>query len=168
MKVYHKFIKQYPDIGALNAASKGDIEDLLKPLGFWKIRARDLKRMAEQIVRYHGGKIPRQSSELAELSGVGKYVTNAMLCFCYGEQQPIIDVNVRRVTRRMFFWNADFPSDKQLEQTLRNLIPEGKAKQFNWALLDFSAAVCAKNPHCGNCFAKQLCRYYLDTSSQDA
>lgn len=168
MKVYQKFIDEYPDIRALNAASKGDIEKALKPLGFWRIRARDLKRMAAEIVRESGGKIPREPSELERLSGVGRYVTTAMLCFCYGEQQPIVDVNVRRIMQRIFFWNKDLPNDKELELTLQKLIPEGKAKQFNWALLDFSAKVCAKNPRCGSCFAKRSCKYYLDTNSQNA
>lgn len=160
MKVYNDFFKKYPTLSALDNATKSEIEKTIKPLGFWRIRSRDFKLMAKQLLVKHVGKVPSDKKKLLKLSGVGQYIANAVRCFGFGKQEAVVDVNVRRIAKRIFFWTSDLPNDAELAKFMKDIIPAKKAKQFNWALLDFASAVCTRKPHCEKCFANEFCEYF--------
>lgn len=166
MKVYGTFFDAFPDIWTLDESSQEEIEKIIKPLGFWRIRSRDFKRMARHIISENQGVVPSIEGELDRMPGIGKYITTATLCFCFGMHQAVIDVNVRRIMKRVFFWKSVLPPDPFLETILQSMIPKNKAKEFNWGMLDFSATICSRNPHCERCFAADLCQYYADKSKQ--
>lgn len=132
-----------------------------KPLGFWRTRARDLKRMAKQLLEEHSGQIPCDKQKLESLPGIGEYIASVVSCFAFGNTEAIVDVNVRRVAKRLLFWDSELPNDKELLKLLMNMIPNSSSKDFNWAILDFSAIVCAKTPKCNVCFARRFCKYYM-------
>lgn len=164
LKVYDDFFKKYPTLQALAEVKQRDVENTIRPLGFWRIRARDFKNMAKQLLDEYSGEIPRDKQELLEVFGVGRYVADAVACFGFGKKEAVVDVNVRRVAKRLFFWKSELPDDAELSQLMYQLIPQGKSKDFNWALLDFSALVCRRTPCCSRCFAQDLCEYYLARS----
>jgi A/G-specific adenine glycosylase len=164
MKVYDDFFRKFPDLKTLTESNQEEIEQVIKPLGFWRIRARDFKRMAFYLTDMQG-KIPSNKEELEKIPGVGSYVSAAMICFCFGSHQAIVDVNVRRVLKRLWFHPNQLPSDKVLETIWSNTIPRGKAKECNWGILDFSAAICTKNPRCSVCFASNICNFYKEQSN---
>lgn len=161
MKVYGSFFQQFPDFKALNDSSLSDIENAIKPLGFWRIRARDFKKMASHMLDMRCV-VPSTKDELESIPGVGSYVSAAVVCFCFGGHQAIVDVNVRRVMKRLFFWSTKLPRDEVLEKMWLEVIPNGKAKECNWGILDFSAMICTRNPRCSMCFAKDICDFYLN------
>ncbi len=162
LKVYDYFFKKYPRLQVLAEANQEDIEKTIKPLGFWRIRARDFKRMAKQLLDEHSGEIPSDKQKLLKVFGVGQYVADAVACFGFGKRKAIVDVNVRRIAKRLFFWKSELPKDAELAKLMRQIIPTGKSKDFNWALLDFSAAICTRKPRCNRCFANDLCEYFSD------
>lgn len=162
LKVYQKFFANFPTIFDLNKSTQRRIEKIIKPLGFWRFRARDLKIMSSQLVDKYSGEVPVDIEDLQSLYGVGKYIASATRCFCFEKHEAIIDVNVRRCCNRIFFWQSGLPKDSELETILESIIPENKEKEFNWALLDFSAKLCRKKPQCADCFANVLCEYYQD------
>lgn len=160
MRVYNKFLIEFPDIFCIDSASKEELESVLMPLGLWRIRARDFKLMARYLIEVHNGDIPKSLEELMNVPGVGYYVASAMLCFCFEEHQALVDINVRRVAKRIFFWTKELPSDTSLSLAMQDLIPLNASKEFNWALFDFSARICSRTPHCDRCFANDICEYF--------
>lgn len=162
LKVYDDFFRKYPTLRILVEAKQEDIEKTIRPLGFWRIRARDFKNMAKQLLEEHSGEIPRDKQKLLKVFGVGRYVADAVTCFGFGKKEAVVDVNVRRVAKRAFFWTSELPKDEELSQLMYQIIPEGKSKEFNWAILDFSAAICTQKPHCNKCFATNLCKYFSE------
>jgi A/G-specific adenine glycosylase len=96
---------------------------------------------------------------------VGEYVAKAVSCFAFGNKEAIVDVNVRRIAKRLFFWNSELPKDRDIEKLLLQMMPAKKFKKFNWALLDYSATVCSRTPKCHVCFARELCEYFSSNNS---
>lgn len=126
-------------------------------------RAKQFKEIASTILSEHGGKIPSSKEDLLNLSGVGNYVANAVLYFAFNRDEPIVNMNVRRVVGRYFRWKKI--SDKETERRLVKLIPTGKAKQLNWGIIDFSALICSRKPKCKKCFLSDLCSYFQEVPS---
>jgi A/G-specific adenine glycosylase len=157
MKVYGKFLEKFPDIKKLAEAQISEIEEVIRPLGFHRQRARQLKEMATQILSSHEGNIPSKRDELLEIIGVGKYIANALLCFAFNKDVLAIDTNVRRVVRRYFGQDL---SDKEIENKLRRVIPLGRAREFNWGVIDFSALVCSRSPKCKICPLSSRCSFF--------
>jgi len=164
MKVYDLFFEKFPNIHSLTQAKVSDIEDTIRRLGFQRQRARQFKEIASAILSEHKGKIPSNKGDLLKLSGIGDYVANAILCFAFNKNQPIVDMNVKRVVGRYFDWKEI--KDNEIEERLKRLLPKGKAKEFNWAIIDFSALICSRKPKHEICFLTDLCSYFQTMGSE--
>lgn len=166
-EVYGKFIADYPTIEALSEAPLRSLRKKISPLGIHQ-RANRLKKLATEIVKKYGGKVPSEKKELLKLPGVGNYVANAVLCFAFGRDVPLVDANIIRVLERVFSIKSSRPrprTDKNLWTAMEEMIPKSMAREFNLALLDFAAKVCtAKEPKHKECPVKSLCDYYKTIS----
>jgi A/G-specific adenine glycosylase len=159
--IYIKFLKRFPSIEDLSNAKVSEIAHLIKPLGL-AYRAARLKRIAIEIARYHNGKIPSTKTGLLELYGIGNYVAHAVLCFAYGMDVSIVDTNVKRIVSRYFglALTSESHKDETLWQLMQDLVPRGKAREFNWALLDFAKLVCKpRTPNIETCPLSASCLY---------
>jgi len=158
LKVYGDFIEKFPGISSLAQAEVSDIEDAIRRLGFQRQRAKQFKEIGSAVSSGHKGRIPSKKEELLKLSGIGNYIAGAVLCFAFNKDEPILDVNVRRVVGRYFGWKE--VKDTEIEKRLRRLVPKGKAKQFNWGVIDFSGLICSRRPKCKRCFLTDSCSYF--------
>lgn len=155
--VYPEFLERFPSLEAIDEASEDELVDTIKPLGFYNMRSNALKRIAAE-----NETLPDTTKELVKLTRVGRYVTNATLCFARDEPLPVLDRNVERVYSRVF--SDDWPqsSTEQL-QFAERLVPKDRARLYNLTLLDFGAAICTPQPSCDECFANEYCTYYQDS-----
>jgi len=160
LKVYGEFLKKFPGVRALANADVLEIEGVIRRLGFQRQRAKQFREMASTVLESYDGEIPSNKGDLLKLSGIGDYVANAVLCFAFNKDVPIVDMNVRRVVGRYFGWER--LNDKEIGDRLSKLIPKGKAQQFNWAMIDFSALICSRKPKCKICFLADLCCFFRD------
>lgn len=159
--VYEEFIREFPTIDKLNSASLEQIEKYFRRLGLlW--RASLVKKMAEEVVRRFHCNIPEDRGSLLSIPSVGDYVADAILAFAYGQSVPIVDVNVCRVVGRVFGFKLGKEARRKpiVKKTLYDLIPAGKAKEFNWAMIDLASLVCLpKKPRCSECPLRTVCTY---------
>jgi A/G-specific adenine glycosylase len=160
LKIYDTFFRMFPTVSSLATAPESKIARVLRPIGFWRQRARHLKLMATTIVEDYDRSIPRSRRNLLEIYGIGQYTADAYLCFALGERRVAVDINSRRVAHRLFAWPSAIPNDRELARQLTKLIPRGKARDFNWAIIDFANVVCRRKPKCSVCFATDLCKFY--------
>jgi A/G-specific adenine glycosylase len=146
---YERFVARFPDVSALADADEEDVMRLWAGLGYYS-RARNLKRAAEQIVRDHGGALPRAAEALAELPGVGPYTVGAIRSIAFGEPAALVDGNVARVLAR---WTARAElASATLWSLARSLVPEADPGAFNQALMELGATLCTpRAPRCGAC-----------------
>lgn len=165
-KVWEKFFQKFPCVEELAKATEDEIATALKPLGLWRQRARQLKRLAGEILAKHGGKIPCDYASLVELPGVGDYVARATLVFACNKPTYLLDVNTRKIVKRFFYYPRDV-DEKVVVGVLELATPKDpvECKLFNWGAIDFSALVCSRKPKCNKCPLKEKCSYYLYTST---
>jgi len=161
--VFESFLDKYPTPLALSQANTSQLRKDLHLLGIHK-RAERLKNLALKIIENYDGEIPKRKEELLSLLGVGDYISNAVLCFAYNQDVPLLDTNVVRILERIFSvktTKSRARTDKELWKTVENMIPMGSSRAFNLSILDFSAIICkSRNPIHENCPMQKICDYY--------
>jgi A/G-specific adenine glycosylase len=158
---YERFLRLFPDWSALAQTALDDVLKAWEGLGYYA-RARHLHELARHIWREYRGQLPESTEELRALPGIGAYTLGAILSMAFGQDQPAIDGNARRVLCRAF-QITDEPTGPagrdRLQEVARALLPPGQAGAFNQALMDLGAAVCTpRRPACMLCPWAESCR----------
>lgn len=157
---YREWLRRYPSLDALAAASAREVREAWYPLGY-NIRPLRLRAIAGTVVRRHGGRLPRDRDGLLALKGIGAYTAGAVLSFAFGEHAAILDTNVRRVLRRVWVGGDQPVRDRALWDLAEQLLPQGRAYDFNQALMDLGATICtARRPRCNACPLAKICASY--------
>jgi len=168
--VYPLFINKFPTIHDLNNSEIKEIEYFIKNIGLL-YRVKRMKKIAEQIVTKHNGKVPSKREELQELYGVGNYISNAVLCFAYNKRVSIVDTNIIRIYERVFgikSLKSRPRNDKEIWNFAEKMLPEDNYKEFNYALLDFASEICkSKNPKCSVCIMDDICKFRKKRSTNE-
>jgi len=158
---FPEFIKKYPSWNSIARSRISTLEKVLKPIGLYKQRARQLKKLAIEMSN-RKGKLPRTKDELERLPLFGQYITNATLQFVYNIPAPLLDVNMARVLERFFGPRklADIRYDPHLQDLAWKVIDHLEAKKLNWGILDFASMICSKRyPHCSICLLSKRCKF---------
>lgn len=157
---FQRFIERFPTIEALATAPEEDVLKCWEGLGYYS-RARNLQTAAKQVMELHGGTVPDDTTAVAALKGVGPYTTGAIMSIAYNRPEPAVDGNVMRVLSRYFLIEEDIVkvgTRKLMEKLVVELIPEGRASDFNQALMELGALVCTpKSPSCLTCPVMAYC-----------
>ncbi len=163
------FLKRFPSWEKLAAASEDDLRVFIQPLGLWKRRAVSLKKLAVEMA-LRKGHFPQSRIDLESLPGVGQYIASAVMLFCHGAREPLLDVNMARVLERYFGPRtlADIRYDPYLQNLARRVLAEADAVHLNWAILDFAALVCTnRKPRCGECLLVNKCAWFQANCLED-
>lgn len=155
---YERFLKKFPSFKALAKAPEGDVLAAWSGLGYYR-RARALRRTAEQVVREHGGELPRDPDALLKLPGLGKYTTAAVGSIALGLKLAAVDGNVRRVMARVFALEGPEASDASIERHAGVLLAPRRPGDWNQAVMELGAAVCTpRGPRCLVCPLQRDCK----------
>jgi len=159
---YIDFINRFPNVWELSRATEKEIIEYFGRLGLlW--RAKRVKHLADQLIDRFGGEIPKSRDLLLSLPGVGEYIADAVLCFAYGKDIAVVDANVCRLIERVFgiVAKGEARRDHRFRMLAQEMVPSGKANEFNWAMIDFAALVCTpRNPKHSVCPMNEFCSYY--------
>jgi A/G-specific adenine glycosylase len=139
---YLAFLERFPTLQLLADASTADVIKEWQGLGYNR-RALNLKRAAEAAMERFGGQLPASVEELESLPGIGKYTARAVASFAFGMQVPVVDTNVRRV---LSDWVGRELSDRETWDLAHRVLPEGRAADWNSALMDYGALVKKATP----------------------
>lgn len=134
---YTAWMEAFPTIKALATASTADVLSYWSGLGYNR-RALFLQKAAKAVSEQNG-QWPRTVETLVSLPGIGKYTASAVACFAFHAQIPVIDTNIRKVIT-VEFCDGSMPSEKELEAIAWEILPKGKAKIWNQALMDYASA----------------------------
>jgi A/G-specific adenine glycosylase len=157
---YHRFLLRLPDVRALADAPEQDVLKLWEGLGYYS-RARNMQRAARMIVSQCDGVFPPSYEALLTLPGIGAYTAGAVASIAFGLPTPAVDGNVKRVAARVFGIRAPIdskPAQAMVAQTLTAILQTCDAGQFNQALMELGATLCApRAPQCDACPLCSLC-----------
>jgi A/G-specific adenine glycosylase len=158
---YERWLRRFPNVAALATADTEDVLRAWEGLGYYS-RARNLQRAAQHVVERHGGQLPVSVAELLELPGIGRYSAGAIASIAFAADEPAIDGNIVRVLTRLFGLRGDpkrAPLAARLWELARQLLPKGRAGEFNQALMELGATVCTpRAPACAGCPVREHCR----------
>jgi A/G-specific adenine glycosylase len=154
---YEEFLERFPTVQRLARARPDSVLKMWEGLGYYA-RARNLHRAARRIVREYDGRVPHARDELLTLPGVGLYTAGAITSIAFNRDEPVVD---GRVLCRLFRIRQDPRSSriqKRLWRLAEELLPAGKARPFNQAMMELGATVCLpRRPPCDTCPLDRIC-----------
>ncbi len=132
------------------------IEELIYPVGFYRNKARTIKRISEELLERCGGKVPDTMEGLLSLKGVGRKTANLVLIKGYGKEGICVDTHVHRISNR---WGlVDTKTPEETEMALREVLPKKYWHEYNDLLVPFGQNVCLPvSPLCSNCPVADYC-----------
>ncbi|HHV55896.1 MAG TPA: endonuclease III [Firmicutes bacterium] len=167
-QVTPELFRRFPGPAEMAGASLAEIEELIRPTGFFRAKARALQGAARQILLEYGGELPRRLEELVKLPGVGRKTANVILSAAELEKWPgwepraagglgvVVDTHVARIAQRLGLTLARDPA--RIEQDLLALLPEGERATFPLRLIYFGRQVCtSRKPRCPSCPLFVMC-----------
>jgi A/G-specific adenine glycosylase len=157
---YQRWMQRFPDLHSLAKASLEEVLSAWEGLGYYS-RARNLHKAARLVEAEYGGEIPEERQVLQRLPGVGRYTAAAIASIAFGADEAAVDGNIRRVLARVF--NLQQPArspegDRRLWELAGAHLPEGRAGEYNQALMDLGSLICTpKDPNCPACPLESIC-----------
>jgi endonuclease III len=138
-------------------ADPTELEEDIRPTGFYRNKARSLRNMADALVEEHGGEVPSNMRELVALPGVGRKTANVVLGNAFGVDEGIVvDTHVRRVSGRLGLTENKDPV--KIEQDLTKVVPQEDWTVFSHLLILHGRRTCkARKPDCPNCILNDIC-----------
>jgi len=149
--------KKYRTADQFANAEIDELENLIRPTGFFRNKAKHIKEACRIIVEKHRGKLPRTMAELLELPGVARKTANVVLGVAFNQAEGVVvDTHVQRIARRLDLSHETRP--EKIEQDLMRVIPKEKWIIFAHLLIHHGRAVCvAIRPKCAVCPIEDLC-----------
>lgn len=156
------WLNRWPTPADFAAASPAEVLRAWDRLGYPR-RALALQRAAAVIAAQHKNRVPDRLDDLLALPGIGDYTARAVLVFAYGQHEPVVDTNTRRVIARAVRGRAAAaaPSKRDLVD-MAALLPEQPSDStvVNAAMMELGATICtARNPGCDRCPIQSVCRW---------
>ncbi|WP_281281697.1 A/G-specific adenine glycosylase [Blastococcus colisei] len=162
--IWREWMARWPTPADLAAVPPADVIRAWGKLGYPR-RALRLREAAVAVVERHGGVVPADVPALEALPGVGTYTARAVACFGYGQPQPVVDTNVRRVMARVLHGRAEAGNARAADLTdVASLTPTDtdRATRFSVAVMELGALVCvARVPRCAVCPVRDRCAWRL-------
>ena len=156
--VTEELYKKYPDVDALAAASPEEIEDIVRPCGLGRSKARDISACMRILKEEYGGQVPDDFDALLKLPGVGRKSANLIMGDVFGKPAIVTDTHCIRLVNRMGL--VDHIKDpKKVEMALWKLIPPEEGSDFCHRLVFHGREVCSARtrPYCEHCCVADLC-----------
>ena len=135
------------------------LEELIHPCGFYKTKAKNLKRTAQILVEKYDGMVPNNMEDLMSLPGVGRKSANVIMLEAFDLPQGIaVDTHCKRIANRLGFSSESDPA--KIEQDLLKVIPKEYYKDVNHIFIWHGRNVCtSQKPKCDSCKLQQYCKY---------
>ncbi len=148
--------RQFPTLQAFADADLTELEEAVKPCGFYKTKAKSIKEAAQRLIAVYGGEIPQTMDELLTLPGIGRKTANLLLGDLYGKPAVVTDTHFIRITGKLGLTKNTEP--QKVEQDLRKLLPPEESSDFCHRIVLFGREFCkARKPLCANCPLREIC-----------
>lgn len=152
---------RYPDAKALSEASLPELEELIRPTGFFRAKAANLLALATRITDEYDGKVPGKLKELVTLPGVGRKTANVVLGNAFGVPGITVDTHFMRLSKRFGWTRSDDPV--QIESEVAALFEAKDWTMLSHRVVFHGRRIChARKPACGACPIAPLCPSYGD------
>jgi len=150
--------RRYPDAPAYAGAAPAEVEELIRPTGFFRNKARALISLGAALAERHSGRVPASMEELVELPGVGRKTANVVLGTWFGQPAIFVDTHVARLSGRLGWTDQRDPV--KIETALQRILPREEWTFTSHGLIWHGRRVCkARRPDCAACALRPDCPY---------
>lgn len=148
--------RKYPDVEAFAKAEPAELEEDIRPTGFYHNKAKNLIACAKMLLEKYDGKVPDTIEELTGLPGVGRKTANVIRGNIYHQPSIVVDTHVKRISKKLGLTTQDDP--EKIEFELMEVLPEEYWILYNIHIIQLGRTICtARSPKCGECFLKEIC-----------
>lgn len=156
-QVTPELFARYPNVEALAAANREELEEVIRSTGFFRQKARFIQESSRRLLLEYQGEVPDQMEQLLSLTGVARKTANVVLGEIYGVADGVVvDTHVKRLSRRLALTDEETP--QKIEQDLMALLPREVWIEISHLLIFHGRRVCfARNPDCAACTISDLC-----------
>jgi len=158
-KVVKNLLSHYKSAKALSNAKIKEIEKIIKPIGFYHVKARRIIDVASILNSKYHGKVPNDFEKLVDLPGVGRKTANCVLVYAFDQPAIPVDIHVHRISNRLGLVDTKTPEETEFE--LMKKIPKKYWLQINDTFVMYGQNICKPiSPMCNICKIRKKCKYY--------
>jgi endonuclease-3 len=155
-QVTPELFRRYPDAEALAGARAEEVERIIQPTGFFRVKARTLVACSRALLERFGGRVPERIDALVTLPGVGRKTANVVLGVGFGIPGFAVDTHVIRLTNRVRLTRSRDPV--KIERDIGRLVSKGEWTGLSLRLILHGRRVCvARSPRCPECVLNDFC-----------
>lgn len=148
--------RKYPNVEAFAMADQKELEEDIRPTGFYHNKAKNIIACAKMLVEQYGGEVPDSIEALTGLPGVGRKTANVIRGNIYHTPSIVVDTHVKRISGKLGFTREEDP--EKIEYELMELLPEDYWILYNIHIIQLGRTICsARSPKCGECFLRDVC-----------
>ena len=149
---------KYKDIYEIVEAPTEDVQELIKPAGFYRVKAGRIQEVSQILIDQYDGEVPDTLEELVKLPGVGRKTANCVLVFAFELPAIPVDTHVHRISNRMGLVDTKNPDETEIE--LSKIAPKDLWIKLNDLMVQFGQNICKPtSPQCEMCPVNYLCDY---------
>ncbi len=159
-KVTPNLFMKYPDASHLSKAELSDVESIIKTIGLYKNKAKNIIELSKILVDKHHGLVPNNRNDLEALPGVGRKTANVVLSNAFDVPALAVDTHIERISKRLGL-ASEIDNAYQVEQKLNSIFDESLWKKLHHQLIFFGRYHCkAKKPNCEVCEMRTTCPFF--------
>lgn len=158
-EVTPKLFARYPTAADYAVADRAELEEIVRPTGFFRNKADSLIKLGQALTERHGGQVPGRMDDLVALPGIGRKTANVILGNAFGVPGLTVDTHFQRLVRRWAWTDESDPV--KIELAVGELIERREWTMFSHRVIFHGRRVChARKPACGACSVAQWCSSY--------
>ena len=157
----NNLFEKYPDIHAVVDAPIDDVKELIKPAGFYNVKAARIQEVSRILIDQYGGEVPDTVEEMIKLPGVGRKTANCVMVFAFELPAIPVDTHVHRISNRLGLVDTKNPDDTEVE--LCRIAPRDLWIKLNDLMVQFGQNICKPiGPQCEVCPCTDICDYFSE------
>ena len=165
--VCRPLFERFPDAASAAECDIAELEEIIKPCGLFRMKAKNIRDASRMIVEEFGGRVPDTMDGLLSLPGVGRKIANLILGDVYGKGGIVADTHCIRICGRLGYYGTDKKDPVFTERTMEKVIPREEQSAFCHRIVLFGREYCsARSPRCGECPLREYCKYDKDEASR--
>jgi len=157
-KAAYNLLKKYNTPEKIIKLSEEQIQDLIYPVGFYKVKSKTIKNISKTLIDKYGSVVPDDINELLKLKGVGRKTANIVMVYGFNKTGFLpIDTHCHRIPNRLGWIKTKNPVET--EQKLRKILPQKYWDDFNHLFVKFGQIICLPvSPYCSRCPIEEYCK----------
>ncbi len=158
-KASENLFRRYKNVAELATADEDEVKELIKPAGFYNVKAKNIIKVSRQILEEFDGIVPNKIDDLLTLHSVGRKTANCVLVYAFNVSAIPVDTHVHRISNRLGLVTTKTPEETEAELTKK--VPRRHWLELNDLFVRFGQTTCKPlGPRCEVCSLRPVCRYY--------